>query len=355
MSTRTALAVFWLISGLAYTGCARHSLPDRQLSPPSENPPLVRFGLMTPTDAARYDDIARAWREAERLGWDSAWLNDHFMPVWGNKDANQYEAWTLLAALASQTKRVRIGVLVTGNTYRNPALLGKMAATVDEISRGRLELGLGAGWYAREHEAYGFPFGTPRERANRLEEALIVLHKLFSEDHPSFAGRYYRLHKAPFAPRGAQVPRPPIVVGGQGKRWIVPLVARYGDAWNAPVEVDAAGFRERVALIQRECARIGRGDCPRRFSKLFPLVRMTRIPLAGPAIRLAAQVMPGVERATARHLLAGSPDEIARQILEFVDAGCNEVIVAFLPPFSTDVLREFSEQVIPRVRGARHR
>lgn len=308
---------------------------------------------MTPTDGARYEDIVRAWQEAERLGWDSAWLNDHFMPVWGNTDANQYEAWTLLAALAAQTQRIRIGVLVTGNTYRNPALLAKMAATVDQISGGRLELGIGAGWYAKEHEAYGFPFGTAKERAQRLEEALVVLRKLFEEQHPSFTGRYYRLHEAPFAPRTRQIPRPPIVIGGQGKRWILPLVARYGDAWNAPVEVDAAGFRERVELIQQECRRIARADCPQRFSKMFALVSITRIPLAGPAIRLGAQAMPGVGRATARHLLAGSPDGIARQILEFVEAGCNEVIVAFLPPFSSDVLREFSEQVIPRVRGAR--
>lgn len=332
-----------------FAGCMRH---QPTLPPPPASADRVQFGLMTPTDGARYEDIVRAWQEAERLGWQSAWLNDHFMPVWGNPDGNQYEAWTLLASLATQTQRIRIGVLVTGNTYRNPALLAKMAATVDEISRGRLELGIGAGWYRKEHFAYGFHFGSERERAERLEEALQILTKLWQEPHPTFRGKYYTLFRAPFAPRGAQQPRVPIVVGGQGKKRIVPLVARYADAWNAPVQVDPQAFAERVHLIRQECERIRRPDCPVRFSKMFAFVAFSDIPLAGAAVRTGARLLPGVDAGTARHLLVGSPADIAEQILPFVHAGCNEMIVSFLPPFDPDTVRRFTSEVIPRVRAA---
>ncbi|MCX8071971.1 MAG: TIGR03560 family F420-dependent LLM class oxidoreductase [Candidatus Binatia bacterium] len=344
--TRVALLV---IGTLAVLSCA-----DRKPAPPAvpKPEPSVRFGLMTPTDGARYEDILRAWREAERLGWHSLWLNDHFMPVFGDTDRNQYEAWTLLAALAAQTERVRIGVLVTGNTYRNPALLAKMAATVDEISRGRLDLGIGAGWYRQEHFAYGFHFGSDRERAERLEEALKVLNLLWGEEHPTFRGKYYALYRAPFAPRGVQSPRVPIIVGGQGKKWIVPLVARYADGWNAPVQTDAQGFAERVELIRQECQRIGRHNCPTRFSKMFALVTISNMPLVGPAIRTGARMLPQVDAGTARHLLAGSPADIAEQILPFVRAGCNEVIVSFLPPFESETIRQFTAEVIPRVLAA---
>ncbi len=334
---------------LATVGCAQRAHHYSTANPQTNHE--LRFGLMTPTDGARYEDIVRAWREAETLGWDSAWLNDHFMPVFGDPDRNQYDAWTLLAALATQTERIRIGVLVTGNTYRNPALLAKMAATVDEISRGRLDLGIGAGWYRKEHFAYGFHFGTERERAERLAEALQVLNLLWGEKHPTFRGKYYTLYQAPFAPRGVQSPRVPIIVGGQGKKRIVPLVARYADGWNAPVQTDAKGFAERVELIRRECQRIGRRDCPKRFSKMFALVTISRVPLVGPAVRAGARVLPQVDAATAWHLLAGSPADIAEQIAPFVRAGCNEVIVSFLPPFDSETIRAFTTEVIPRVRA----
>ncbi len=344
------------VGALAVLGCLLLSSCSSRAPMPQARQPheasAIRFGIMTPTDGARYEDIVRAWLEAEQLGWDSAWLNDHFMPVWGDTDANQYEAWTLLAALAAQTQKMRIGVLVTGNTYRNPALLAKMAATVDELSRGRLDLGIGAGWYRKEHFAYGFHYGTARERAERLEEALQVLRKLWGEPHPSFRGKYYSLYRAPFAPRGVQHPRVPIVVGGQGKKLIVPLVARYAEAWNAPLQVDAKGFAERVELIRKECIRIGRSDCPTRFSKMFALVTISDMPVVGPAIRTAASVLPGVDRGTARHLLAGSPAAIAEQIVPFIQAGCNEVIVSFLPPFDSKTIRRFTFEVIPRVRAA---
>jgi F420-dependent oxidoreductase-like protein len=311
----------------------------------AEPPPRVRFGIQTPNQNVTWDDILATWKEAEALGFDSAWVYDHFIPIFGDQDGSCLEGWTALAALAAETSRLRVGALVTGNTYRNPALLAKMATTVDQVSHGRLVLGIGAGWFERDHTAYGFTYGSARERARRLGEALAVITKLWTEDHPSFAGKYYQLEKAPFAPPNVQKPHPPIVIGGQGKRWIVPLVARYADGWNAVSGVTPDGIRERRAIIDAECKRIGRSPCPRDVSVLLPLVAITGIPLAGPVVRLGARAV--VKKEVAQSILADSPAAIQRRIREYVDAGATEIILSLRPPFDRDLLRRFAQDIMP--------
>src|SRR5207245_1277770 len=175
----------------------------------------------------------------------------------------------------------------------------------------------------RDHAACGFGFGSPRERARKLAEGLEVITKLWSEDHPSFAGKYYQLDKAPFAPPNVQKPHPPIVIGGQGKHWIVPLVARYADGWNASVGPD--GIRERRGIIEAECRRIGRSPCPSEVSVLLPLVAITDIPLAGPVVRFGARAL--VKKEVAQSILADSPAAIQQRIREYVDAGATEIIL----------------------------
>jgi F420-dependent oxidoreductase-like protein len=312
----------------------------------AEAPPAhVRFGIQTPNNNVAWDDLLAAWKEAEALGFDSAWVFDHFIPIFGNQDGPCLEGWTMLAALAAETHRLRVGVLVTGNTYRNPALLAKMATTVDQVSHGRLVLGIGAGWFERDHSAYGFSFGSAHERARKLEEGLQVITKLWSEDHPTFAGRYYHLDKAPFAPSNVQKPHPPIVIGGQGKRWIVPLVARYGDGWNAVSGVAPDGIRERRAIIEAECRRIGRSPCPSEVSVLLPLVAITDIPLAGPVVRLGARAV--VRKEVAQSILADSPATIQRRIREYADAGATEIILSLRPPLDRELLRRFAKDIMP--------
>ena len=305
----------------------------------------LRFGIQTPNQNTSWDELLATWKEAEALGFESAWVYDHFMPIFGNQDGPCLEGWTALAALAAETSRMRVGVLVTGNTYRNPALLAKMATTVDHVSHGRLVLGIGAAWFERDHAAYGFPFGTPRERARKLAEALQVITKLWSEDHPSFTGKFYTLEKAPFAPPNVQKPHPPIVIGGQGKRWIVPLVARYGDGWNAVSGVDPDGIRQGREVIEQECARLHRTPCPREVSVLLPLVAITDIPLAGPAVRLAARAV--VRKEVARSLLAGSAGDIRDRIRAYADAGVTEVILSLRPPFDRGLLQRFAQEIMP--------
>jgi F420-dependent oxidoreductase-like protein len=305
----------------------------------------VRFGIQTPNHDTTWDDLLATWREAESLGFDTAYLYDHFMPIFADADHSNLEGWTALAALAAETSRIRIGILVTGVTYRNPALLAKMATTVDQVSKGRLILGIGAGWHEPEHIAYGFHFGTARERAERLDEALQVITKLWSEKHPSFEGKYYHLKDAPYAPPNVQRPRPPIVIGGQGKDWIIPLVARYADGWNAVTGVTPDGIRERRAIIEKECARIGRSPCPTDVSVLVPLLAITRIPLAGSVVRFGARAV--VRKEVAQAVLADSPKGIEERLRAYVDAGANEIILNLRPPFDRDLLREFAKEIIP--------
>ena len=308
----------------------------------------IKFGIQTGQQDVTYQQVVNIWKAAEALGFDSAWDFDHFIPIRGDQDGPCLENWTLLAALATQTSRIRIGTLVNGNTYRNPALLAKMATTVDQISGGRLELGLGAAWFEPEHEAYGFPFYSPKERADRLGEALQVITKLWNEDHPSFSGQYYSLKHAPFSPRNVQEPHPPIVVGGKGKKWIMPLVARYADAWNVPIGVTPKGIENRREIIRAECARIGRTPCDIEVQAFLVLYSITDVPFAGGAIRLGARMIE--DKRVAQSILAGSASQITDQIRTYVNAGATHIIMNIQPPYDPDLLRRFASEVMPNFR-----
>jgi F420-dependent oxidoreductase-like protein len=308
----------------------------------------VRFGVYLSQQNVSWEQVVEAVARAEALGFDSAWVYDHFIPIWGDADGPVLEGWTLLAALAKRTSRIRLGVLVTGNTYRNPALIAKMATTVDHVSNGRVTLGMGAGWFEPEHRAFGFEFGSARERAERLAEALQVITLLWTEKRPSFEGRYYRLDRTPFEPAPVQRPHPPIIVGGQGKKWIVPLVGRHADGWNAVTGVTPEGIRERVEIIRDACAEAGRSPCPSHVSVLLPVVRLTRIPLAGSLIRLGARFV--VDADQARALLVGPPAAMARDVRRYVDAGANEIIFGILPPFDPRTIERLAREVVPAVR-----
>ena len=308
----------------------------------------VTFGIHTPQENVTFDQLAAAWQEAERLGFDQAWAYDHFAPIMGSKDGPVLEGWTLLAALARETQRIRIGLMVTGNTYRNPAVLAKMATTVDHVSGGRLNFGIGAGWEEYEHTAYGVPFFDARERAARLGEALEVITLLWRGGHPTFRGKYYTLFEAPMSPLPVQRPHPPIVIGGQGPKWIMPLVAKYADEWNVPIGLTPDDVRSRIAEMRAECARIGRSPCVERVSVLLPLISITGVPLAGPATRLAARAL--VEKRIARSLLIGSPADIRDRLRPYVDAGATGIIVSLRPPFSPELMRKFAAEVMPAFR-----
>lgn len=221
------------------------------------------------------------WRRIESLGFDSAWVFDHFMAAGGGSVDDTYlEAWTALAGLAAVTPRVQLGVLVSGNTYRNPALLAKQAVTVDQISGGRLVLGLGAGWHEPEHRAYGFHFPPPGERVGRFKEAVQIIRSLMREERTTVAGRYYQVENAPFQPKPVRPGGVPIVIGTRGPR-MLRIVAQEADVWNMvgrPEDV-----REHGAVLLEACAAAGRDPASLRWSVAAWPGRVGFDPLADPA------------------------------------------------------------------------
>lgn len=203
-----------------------------------------------------WNDLLGLARHVEASGWDGIWLSDHFMPLRGDPTGPYNEAWTTLAALAATVPRVRLGALVSGNTYRHPAVLAKMAASVDDISGGRLVLGLGGAWQESEHTAYGIPFYTVGQRLRRLEEACQVVLGLLENDTTTFEGRYYQLLDAPLSPKSVQRPRMPLMIGGAGEKVTLRIAAKYADEWNVVGTPEV--FARKSGILDRHCADIGR-------------------------------------------------------------------------------------------------
>jgi F420-dependent oxidoreductase-like protein len=212
-----------------------------------------RFGICTDQNMTWEKSVER-WQLFEQLGFESAWVCDHLVQP-SRPQGPYFEAWSLLAGLAARTEKMRIGVLVSCNTFRHPSVLAKMAITVDHISNGRLELGLGAGWYEPEHAMFGIPFPETKELVARFHEAVQVVDLLMREDTSSFEGSYYQLKQAQSRPHSLQRPRPPLVLGAFGPR-MLKIVATYADTWNAfgtPKEM-----RERNQMLDDYCRDIGR-------------------------------------------------------------------------------------------------
>jgi F420-dependent oxidoreductase-like protein len=218
----------------------------------------MKFGIQTGPQAVDWTDLRAVWDDAERYGLDSAWVFDHLVPLLIGDDQPVLEGWTLLAALAERTERLTIGCLVSSNTFRHPAVLAKMAATVDIMSEGRLVLGLGAGYHEIEHTAYGLAFSTQRGRAEMLDEACQVVKALFQGGPVSFDGEHYTLNEAPFAPLPVQEGGPPLMVGGRGEKLTFPIIARHADQWNLAGGAAAADFEQKWGVLKDCCADVGR-------------------------------------------------------------------------------------------------
>jgi F420-dependent oxidoreductase-like protein len=217
----------------------------------------LRFGIKTMPQYTTYDHMLRVWREADALPiFEHAWVFDHFVPINMDPEGPCLEGWMLLAALAAATERLRVGVMVTSNTYRHPAVLANMGATVDHISHGRLDFGIGAGWHELEHTMYGIPLYAPGERIRRLGEACEVIRRLWTEPVATFEGKYYHLQEARCEPKPLQKPYPPFVIGGGGEQLTLRVVARYADIWNHTGAV--ADFVHKNQVLDEHCAAIGR-------------------------------------------------------------------------------------------------
>jgi len=257
------------------------------------------------------------------------WVMDHFwqLPPLGGSAQPMLEGYTLLGALAARTERVRLGTLVTGVTYRNPALLAKEVTTLDVISRGRAILGLGAAWYEEEHVALGFDYPSDRERLDRLEEALQICRAMFTEDSPSFSGRYYRIEGATNLPRPLQRGGPPIMVGGSGEKRTLRLVAQYADACN--VNGRPERVRHLLDVLRRHCDDVGRDYSTISKTRLSTLMPTES---AEETERLTAMLREGAGDELEDRFNIGEPEAIAEQVAELVDAGLDTLI--FNLPFA---------------------
>ena len=204
-----------------------------------------------------YPLLERFWKDADELGFHGVWNYDHFYGI-ADPDEPTLEGWTTLTAMAALTSRARVGCMVTGVTYRHPALLAKMAVSVDHISGGRLELGLGAAWHVPEHEGYGIEFPSPRTRIAMLDEALVIIRRMFTEDRVDHQGRFWTLTQARCYPKPVQS-HIPIVIGGQGERKMLRLVAAHADEWNFPaLGRGPKEFRHKMSVLDDHCAAVGR-------------------------------------------------------------------------------------------------
>ncbi|HJX07813.1 MAG TPA: TIGR03560 family F420-dependent LLM class oxidoreductase, partial [Actinomycetota bacterium] len=217
----------------------------------------MRFGLDISQHQLTWDEILSRARLAEDAGLDGVWVFDHFKALYGDPKGPSLEGWTLLAGLARETSRVRLGTLVTGMTHRHPAVLAAEVVTVDHLSGGRVECAIGAAWNEPEHRELGIPFPPTKERMNRLEEGIQILRALFTEEDVTFDGEHSRLENATYRPLPVQKPHPPIWIGGEGRKRTLPIAGRYADAWHGWAN-DAAELQEITAIIDRSAEDAGR-------------------------------------------------------------------------------------------------
>jgi F420-dependent oxidoreductase-like protein len=302
--------------------------------------------VFTPQVGASYASFRERVRSAESTGFDGFWVVDH---MWGRgaPDVPCLEGWSLLAALAEATTRIRLGVLVTCNSYRNPGMLAKAAATVDHVSGGRVELGMGAGWMDEEYRAYGFEFPDVATRLAQLGEALEVVTGLFTRDRTTVAGRHYRFTEAPFEPKPLQRPLP-ITIGGSGPKVLMRLVARYAQRWNCPMPA-AGRLEEHLTALARHCADVGRDPREIVVSEQIAVI-VAKDDAALREKRAFAERAIGGFVDIEQMAVCGTPSAVADRLCEKISRGVRDFAVLFGDFGAPDSLALFSERVRPELK-----
>jgi F420-dependent oxidoreductase-like protein len=303
-----------------------------------------------PDPVEKYETMSRCAVEAERAGFDAVFVYDHFHTVPVPRLESVFECWTSVAALSRDTSTVRLGQMVTCNSYRPPSLLAKMASCIDVMSRGRLILGIGAGWYEHEYAAYGYDYPDTPVRLRMLREALQVITEMWTQDEATFEGEFYRVRGATNEPKPVQKPHPPIWIGGAGEKVTLKLVAQYGDACNFNADVETV--KHKLEVLRKHCDSVGRdyGSISKtvEFYTILGDRREVDRVVADTARRTGQE--EGFVRSW--HPLHGDADRIAELINEYAEAGIDYFIVNLPNAFEGGVIRRFAEEVFPRV-GAR--
>ncbi len=316
----------------------------------------LRFGIHSGQQYSDFPGYVDLWQEAERLGFDWASAFDHFMPIQADPTGPCYEGMTLLAAMAAHTTRLRLGMLVIGVTYRHPALLANMAATIDHISGGRLELGLGAAWYELEHQQYGIDFPSIGVRMDMLDEAMQVVRSLLVNETSTFDGHHYQLRDARCEPKPLQS-RLPLWVGGSGERRTLRIVAEHADGWNTFLFPEDA-YQHKLDVLARHCADVGRDPGSIRKQVVFRAllgedesevadrVRQRSAELGISEDELREQEVAGSQ------MIIGTPEQCAERLLPYVDLGVGDFLLFARPPGDRRTMELVATTVAPAVHSA---
>jgi len=305
------------------------------------------IGVYLPQMGFTYEQVLHRTVRCEQLGIDSIWLYDHLYAP-GMPDYPSMEAWTLATALLSRTERIRVGHMVLCNQFRHPAVLAKMATTLDQISAGRLALGIGSGSIEDEHTRLGLEWGTFAQRSERLGETLQILHQAFADEVIDFAGTHFTVKDMPIKPGAVQRPRPPIVVGGVGERYTLPLVARYADVWNIPTYA-LGELEHKISVLRSLCDEIGR-DPSTIVLSIEAVMALAANDATLPAVRQLAEKRFGVP-AFGLHDggLIGTPPAIVDRLHELQAMGFGQIVLFTHDRGSDETLELLADEVIAKL------
>ena len=318
----------------------------------------VKFGLFIPQGwildlvdiedpIDQYEAMTKVAQRAEALGFESLWLFDHFHTYFKPVLETTFECWTSMAGLARDTSKIRLGQMVTCNGYRNPALLAKMASTVDVMSHGRLDFGIGAGWYEHEYRAYGYDYPSTPERLRMLGEALQVIRAMWTEPYAKFDGQFYKVDGAINEPKPIQKPHPPIWVGGSGEQVTLKLAAKYGDATNFGGHLDDMGwYKHKLDVVAQHCEAIGRHP--------NELIRSTNVETtllrpgdSGEELTRTYRRDQTLEQYRS-HAIVGGPQEVIDTYGRLIDAGMDYIVISDVPGLAhLDILEYLGSEVLP--------
>jgi F420-dependent oxidoreductase-like protein len=309
----------------------------------------MKFGAVPNQSGIAWDSLLDIWQELDANSrFDSLWLMDHFVTGFGQGFGSEgpcLEGWTTLAALAQATSRVNLGILVTGNFYRHPSVLAKMATTVDHVSGGRLIFGIGAGWHEYESKAFGLNMPSVKERMDRLDEAANVIKLLWTEDRPSSTGNYYSLDRPPYNPPNVSQPHPPILIGGGGEKRTLRTVAKYADVANVQGSPEEVAHKFRV--LDEHCRSVGRDPSEIKRTIQVPMWLSDDDAFKQRVAQGMAAARGESPEQAVKAVLLGDVDELRGQVQAYKDAGVQEIYLAQWPTTRMESLRRFSDEVIP--------
>lgn len=312
----------------------------------------IRFGVYTSLRPLEWEPIRDLWQKADDWGYDSLWHCDHFYQAFPpDPDGPCLEGWTTITALSQLTKRARIGVLVSDVAYRNPCVLAKIASTLDIVSGGRLNLGIGAGWYELEHRNFGFDFKPPAGRLQALDEACQIIKSMFTQERTTLHGQHYNVTDAACVPKPVQKPHPPIMVAGMGEKVLLKLVARHADMWNgggSPEQVKRA-----VELIARHGEAVGRDAAAIEKTVIIPLCYRVPAETEAAVASAMAGIMQTSPEEARKGIMIGRRDQCLDTIARYVNAGISHFIFLVTPFNVEEEFERFAQDIIPQFKGAR--